>query len=307
MAKTLPKHRPKLTIRKPTTCGHTFKNITQNRPFGSPLHVAKTLPKHRPKPAYSEAHYVWPVFQKHRPKPAYSEAHYAWPVFQKHRPKPTVRKPTTCGQNASKTSPKTCLFGSSLRVASLPKTSPKTCLFGSPLRVASLPKTSPKTDHSEAHYVWPKRFQKHRPKLTVQKPTMCGQNTSKTSPKTDHSEAHYVWPHFQKYRPKLTIWKPTTCGQNASKTSPKTCLFGSPLHVASLPKTLPKTDCSEAHYVWPKCFQNVTQNRQFRSPLHVAKTLPKRRPKPPIWKPTMCGQNPFKTSPKTANSEAHYM
>ena len=181
-----------------------------------------------------------------------------------------------------KTSPKTCLFGSPLCVASLPKTSPKTCLFGSPLRVASLPKTSPKTDHLEAHYMWPKRFQKHCPKLTVWKPTTCGQNASKTSPKTDHLEAHYVWPHFQKYRPKLTIWKPTTCGQNASKTSPKTCLFRSPLCVASLPKTSPKTDRSEAHYVWPKCFQNVTQNRQFGSSLRVARLSKNHHLKMPI-------------------------
>ena len=210
MAKTLPKHRPKLTIRKPTTCGHTSKNITQNRPFGSPLRVAKMLPKHRPKPAYSEAHYVWPVFQKHRPKPAYSEAHYAWPVFQKHHPKPA---------------------------------------------------------YSEAHYAWPV-FQKHHPKPA-------------------YSEAHYAWPVFQKHRPKPTVRKPTMCGQNASKTSPKT---------ANL----------EAHYVWPKRFQNVAQNRQFGSPLCVAKTLSKRHPKRPIRKLTTCGQAFKKPPPQNANLKAHY-
>ena len=161
-----------LPIWKPTTHGQSSKNITQNRPFGSPLHVAKMLPKHRPKPAYSEAHYMWPVFQKH-----------------------------------------------------------------------------------------------------------C---------------------------PKLTVQKPTTCGQNASKTSLKTCLFGSPLHVASLPKTSPKTDCSEAHYVWLKRFQNVVQNRQFGSPLCVAKTLPKCCPKLPIWKLTMCDQAFKKPPPQNANLKAHY-
>ena len=194
MAKTL----PKLTIQKPTTCGYTSKNITQNRPFESPLHVAKTLSKHHSKPAYSEAHYMWPVFQKHCPKL-------------------TVWKPTTCGQNAFKTSPKTCLFESSLCVASLPKTSPKTCLFRSPLRVASLPKTSPKTDHSEAHYMWLKRFQNIAQNRPFGSPLRVA-SLPKTSPKTDHSEAHYVWPkRFQKHHPKPTIRKPTTCGQNASK------------------------------------------------------------------------------------------
>ena len=231
------------------------------------VHKACETTKHHPKTAYSEAHYTWPTFQKHRPKTAHSEAHYAWPTFQKHHQKPPIRKPTTRGQPS--------------------KNITKNRLFGSPLRVATT-------------------FQKHHQKPPIRKPTTCGQNLPKTSPKTAHSEAHYVWPkRFQnvtqnrqfgsplrvaktlpKRRPKPPIRKPTTCGQNASKTSPKTAN-------------------SEAHYVWPKRFQNVAQNRQFGSPLHVAKTLSKRRPKPPIQKPTMCGQNTSKTSPKTANLEAH--
>ena len=201
------------------------------------------LPKHRPKPAYSEAHYVWSVFQKHHLKPAYSEAHYMWPVFQKHRPKLTVQKPTTCGQNAF-------------------KTSPKTCLFRSPLHIASLPKTLPKTDRSEAHYMWLKCFQNIAQNLPIQKPTMCDQSSKNITQN-------------------LPIQKPTMRGQS-SKTSPKTCLFRSPLHVASLSKTSPKTDCLEAHYVWPKRFQNVTQNRKFESSLCVARLSKNHHLKMPI-------------------------
>ena len=135
-----------------------------------------------------------------------------------------------------------------------------------------------------------------------------------------------MWSVFQKHCPKLTVWKPTTCGQNAFKTLLKTCLFRSPLCMASLSKTLLKTDCLKAHYMWPKCFQNIAQNLPIWKPTTCGQSSKNITQNLPIQKPTMCGQSSknitqnqlfrsplcvAKTLPKTLlktdRSEAHYV